>query len=90
MLPLFRDTNVRTQRYAFSHPDVLLFATQFAQTTLVVTVKTAFEDMQRKGVFETVYRICQLLGEYSILASVTGVLRSFMSFLSGNHRAACC
>jgi len=88
MLPLFRDTNVRTQQYAFSHPDVLLFATQFAQTTLVVTVKTAFEDMQRKGVFETVYRM--LLGEYSILASVTGVLRSFMSFLSGNHRAACC
>src|ERR1700733_11236311 len=30
-LPLFTDINVRTQRYTFSHPNGLLFATQLAQ-----------------------------------------------------------
>ena len=40
-LPLFTDINVRTQRYTFSHPNGLLFATQFAQIALVVTEKAA-------------------------------------------------
>ena len=48
-LPLFGDINMRTQRYTFSHPNGLLFATQFAQIALVVTEKAAFEDMQSKG-----------------------------------------
>lgn len=33
-LPVFTDMNVRTQRYTFSHPNGLLFATQFAQIAL--------------------------------------------------------
>jgi len=32
--------------YTFSHPNGLLFATQFAQIALVVTEKAAFEDMR--------------------------------------------
>ncbi len=47
-LPLFTDINIRTQRYTFSHPSSLLFATQFAQIALVVTEKAAFNDMRSK------------------------------------------
>ena len=42
-LPLFDDVNIRTQRYTFSHPAVLHFATQLAQIALVVTKQTAEE-----------------------------------------------
>ena len=50
-LPLFTDINVRTQWYTFSHPNGLLFATQFAQIVLVVTEKAAFQgsDTLRLG-----------------------------------------
>ncbi|KAF7311388.1 Fatty acid synthase [Mycena kentingensis (nom. inval.)] len=49
-LPLFSDIDVRTPKYTFSHPQGLLFATQFAQIALVVvTEKAAFEDMRMKG-----------------------------------------
>jgi len=48
-LPLFADIDVRTSKYTFSHPNGLLFATQFAQIALVVTEKAAFEDMRMKG-----------------------------------------
>ncbi|KAJ3517947.1 hypothetical protein NLJ89_g178 [Agrocybe chaxingu] len=48
-LPLFADIDVRTPKYTFSHPNGLLFATQFAQIALVVTEKAAFEDMRVKG-----------------------------------------
>ncbi|KAI0350257.1 hypothetical protein OH77DRAFT_1499100 [Trametes cingulata] len=51
-LPLFGDINVRTQRYTFSHPNGLLFATQFAQIALVVTELAAFEDMRLKGLVQ--------------------------------------
>ncbi|EPQ52677.1 hypothetical protein GLOTRDRAFT_112049 [Gloeophyllum trabeum ATCC 11539] len=74
-LPLFADINVRTQRYTFSHPSGLLFATQFAQIALVVTEKAAFEDMRAKGF---VQKDCAFaghsLGEYSALASIADVL----------------
>ncbi|KDQ57051.1 hypothetical protein JAAARDRAFT_35647 [Jaapia argillacea MUCL 33604] len=74
-LPLFADINIRTQRYTFSHPSGLLFATQFAQIALVVTEKAAFEDMRFKGF---VQQDCAFaghsLGEYSALASIADVL----------------
>jgi fatty acid synthase subunit alpha len=74
-LPLFADIDVRTSRYTFSHPNGLLFATQFAQIALVVTEKAAFEDMRMKGF---VQRDCAFaghsLGEYSALASIADVL----------------
>lgn len=44
--PLSIDINVRTQRYTFCHPNGPLFATQFTQIALVVTEKTAFDDMR--------------------------------------------
>ena len=74
-LPLFGDINVRVQRYTFSHPNGLLFATQFAQIALVVTEKAAFEDMHSKGCIQNNAIFAgHSLGEYSALASVTGFL----------------
>ncbi|KAF9532470.1 fatty acid synthase [Crepidotus variabilis] len=74
-LPLFADIDVRTPKYTFSHPNGLLFATQFAQIALVVTEKAAFEDMRMKGF---VQQDCAFaghsLGEYSALASIADVL----------------
>ncbi|KAJ7041493.1 acyl transferase domain-containing protein [Mycena alexandri] len=74
-LPLFADIDVRTPKYTFSHPNGLLFATQFAQIALVITEKAAFEDMRMKGF---VQKDCALaghsLGEYSALASIADVL----------------
>jgi fatty acid synthase subunit alpha len=74
-LPLFGEINARTQRYTFSHPNGLLFATQFAQIALVVTEKAASEDMQSKGFIQkNAVFAGHSLGEYSALASVAGVL----------------
>ncbi|KAI0749711.1 fatty acid synthase [Daedaleopsis nitida] len=74
-LPLFRDINVRTQRYTFSHPNGLLFATQFAQIALVVTERAAFEDMRSKGLVQKDSAFAgHSLGEYSALASIADVL----------------
>ncbi|KAI0950742.1 hypothetical protein AcW1_007973 [Taiwanofungus camphoratus] len=74
-LPLFGDINVRTQRYTFSHPSGLLFATQFAQIALVVTERAAFEDMRSKGLVQRDSPFAgHSLGEYSALASIAGVL----------------
>jgi fatty acid synthase subunit beta len=74
-LPLFADIDIRTQQYTFSHPNGLLFATQFAQIALVVVEKAAFEDMRSKGF---VQKGCAFaghsLGEYSALASIADVL----------------
>ncbi len=74
-LPLFADIDVRTPKHTFSHPNGLLFATQFAQIALVVTEKAAFEDMCMKG-FVQKDRACagHSLGEYSALASIADVL----------------
>ncbi|QRW18188.1 fatty acid synthase subunit beta [Rhizoctonia solani] len=74
-LPLFADINVRTPQYTFSHPNGLLFATQFAQIALVVTEKAAFEDMKSKGLVQTDCAFAgHSLGEYSALASIADVL----------------
>ncbi|KAI0787467.1 fatty acid synthase [Fomes fomentarius] len=74
-LPLFGDINVRTQRYTFSHPNGLLFATQFAQIALVVTERAAFEDMRSKGLVQLDSAFAgHSLGEYSALASIADVL----------------
>ncbi|CAL1716945.1 unnamed protein product [Somion occarium] len=74
-LPLFGDINNRTQRYTFSHPNGLLFATQFAQIALVVTERAAFEDMRSKGFVQKDSAFAgHSLGEYSALASIADVL----------------
>ena len=74
-LPLFGDINNRTQRYTFSHPSGLLFATQFAQIALVVTERSAFEDMRSKGFVQKDSAFAgHSLGEYSALASIADVL----------------
>ena len=74
-LPLFGDINIRTQRYTFSHPSGLLFATQFAQIALVVTERAAFEDMRSKGFVQKDSAFAgHSLGEYSALASIADVL----------------
>ncbi|KAF8632253.1 hypothetical protein AX15_002000 [Amanita polypyramis BW_CC] len=74
-LPLFADIDIRTPKYTFSHPNGLLYATQFAQIALVVTEKAAFEDMRMNGF---VQKDCAFaghsLGEYSALASIADVL----------------
>ncbi|KAE9383824.1 hypothetical protein BT96DRAFT_1008738 [Gymnopus androsaceus JB14] len=71
--PLFID--IRTPKYTFSHPNGLLFATQFAQIALVVTEKAAFEDMRAKGFVQTDCAFAgHSLGEYSALASIANVL----------------
>jgi len=72
---LFTDINVRTQRYTFSHPNGLLFATQFAQIALVVTEKAASDDMRSKGLIQRDSAFAgHSLGEYSALASIADVL----------------
>ena len=75
-LPLFADIDVRHPKYTFSHPGGLLFATQFAQITLVVTEKAAFEDMRVKGF---VQKDCAFagnsLGEYSALTLIADILQ---------------
>ena len=71
-LPLFADIDVRCPKYTFSHPAGLLFATQFAQITLVVTKKAAFED---KALFR---RIVHSLGTLS--GSIWLLLQSLMFF----------
>jgi fatty acid synthase subunit alpha len=74
-LPLFADINVRTPQYTFSHPNGLLFATQFAQIALVVTEKAAFEDMKSKGLVQNDCAFAgHSLGEYSALASIADIL----------------
>ncbi len=73
-LPLFADIDVRTPKYTFSHPDGLLYATQFAQIALVVTEKAAFEDLRSKGYIQ---RDCPFaghsLGEYAALAAMADI-----------------
>ena len=73
--PLFAGVDVRNPKYTVSHPNGLLFATQFAQIALVVTEKAAFEDMHMKGFVQKdcAFAGCSL-GEYSALASIAGIL----------------
>jgi fatty acid synthase subunit alpha, fungi type len=75
MLPLFSNINIRMQRYTFSRPAGLLFATQFAQIALVVTERAAFKDMCSKGFMQKDSAfVGHSLGEYSALMSIADVL----------------
>ena len=66
-LPLFADIDVRTPKYTFSHPQGLLFATQFAQIALVVTEKAAFEDMRSKGCVQKAVHLPDTVSENILL-----------------------
>ena len=74
-LPLFADIDVRTPKYTFSHPNGLLYATQFAQFAQIALIVTEKEDMCIKGF---VQKDCAFashsLREYSALASIADVL----------------
>ncbi|KAL7423454.1 hypothetical protein Q5752_001034 [Cryptotrichosporon argae] len=74
-LPLFSDIDLYTTSYTFSHPQGLLFATQYTQIALVVTEKAAFDDMKAKGLIDTNAAFAgHSLGEYSALAAIADVL----------------
>jgi malonyl CoA-acyl carrier protein transacylase len=74
-LPLFGDIDLYTTSYTFSHPQGLLFATQYTQIALVVTEKAAFDDMRAKGlVAQDAAFAGHSLGEYSALAAIADVL----------------
>lgn len=73
--PLFGDIDLYTTSYTFSHPQGLLFATQYTQIALVVTEKAAFDDMKAKGLIDQNAPFAgHSLGEYSALASIADVL----------------
>ena len=74
-LPLFGDIDLYTTSYTFSHPQGLLFATQYTQIALVVTEKAAFDDMKAKGLIDSTASFAgHSLGEYSALAAIADVL----------------
>ena len=74
-LPLFGDIDLYTTSYTFSHPQGLLFATQYTQIALVVTEKAAFDDMKSKGLIDQNAAFAgHSLGEYSALAAIADVL----------------
>lgn len=73
--PLFSDIDLYTTSYTFSHPQGLLFATQYTQIALVVTEKAAFDDMKAKGLIDANAAFAgHSLGEYSALAAIADVL----------------
>ncbi|RXK40211.1 hypothetical protein M231_02485 [Tremella mesenterica] len=73
--PLFSDIDLYTTSYTFSHPQGLLFATQYTQIALVVTEKAAFDDMKSKGLIDHNASFAgHSLGEYSALAAIADVL----------------
>ncbi|WWD18974.1 hypothetical protein CI109_103431 [Kwoniella shandongensis] len=74
-LPLFGDIDLYTTSYTFSHPQGLLFATQYTQIALVVTEKAAFDDMKAKGLVDRNAAFAgHSLGEYSALAAIADIL----------------
>ncbi len=74
-LRLFGDIDLYTTGYTFSHPQGLLFATQYTQIALVVTEKAAFDDMKSKGLIDQEAAFAgHSLGEYSALAAIADVL----------------
>ena len=74
-LPLFGDIDLYTTSYTFSHPQGLLFATQYTQIALVVTEKATFDDMKARGLIDNNAAFAgHSLGEYSALAAIADVL----------------
>lgn len=73
--PLFTDITDLTASHTFSHPEGLLFATQFSQPALVLFELAAFEDMRERGLVpDDCFFAGHSLGEYAALASVASVL----------------
>jgi len=72
---LIPEITKRSRSYTFSHPQGLLYATQFTQPALVLFEKAAFEEIRSQGfVGDDIVYAGHSLGEYAALASVANVL----------------
>jgi fatty acid synthase subunit beta len=72
---IFKGVTEASSSYTFSHPNGLLFATQFAQPALTIMEKAIFEDMRSKGlVSEDSIFAGHSLGEYSALSSIPDMI----------------
>lgn len=76
-LPLLPEITDETDQHTFTHPEGLLFATQFTQPALVITEKAAFEDMRAQGVLPRGFLLAgHSLGEYAALSAAVPLLRT--------------
>lgn len=74
-IPLFPQIHPSATSHTFSHPQGLLFATQFTQPSLTLVEKAAFEDMRSLGLVATTAKFAgHSLGEYAALASIGNVM----------------
>ncbi|KAA0166660.1 hypothetical protein FNF28_03034 [Cafeteria roenbergensis] len=77
VVPLLPQITDDTDEHTFSHPEGLLFATQFTQPALVITEKAAFEDMRARGVLPRGFLLAgHSLGEYAALSAAAPLLRT--------------
>jgi fatty acid synthase subunit beta len=69
--PILKDLKPNADSYTFSHPQGLLFSTQFAQPALTVMETATFADLRAKGlVQDSAIFAGHSLGEYGALAAV--------------------
>lgn len=75
LIPLFPQIHPSSTSYTFSHPQGILFATQFTQPALTLVEKAAFEDMRHLGLVAKSAKFAgHSLGEYAALASIGNVM----------------
>lgn len=73
--PVFPHITDTSERIFFSHPEGLLYATQFSQPALVLVELASFRDMESRGLINSnSYFAGHSLGEYAALAAVGNVL----------------
>lgn len=67
----FEEINDRTSYFTFSHPDGLLFTTEFAQPALTIMSMAQFADLSARGLVPTQASFAgHSLGEYAALATM--------------------
>jgi fatty acid synthase subunit alpha len=75
VIPLFPQIHPSSTSYTFSHPQGILFATQFTQPALTLVEKAAFEDMRHLGLVAKSAKFAgHSLGEYAALAAIGNVM----------------
>lgn len=75
LIPLFPQIHPSSTSYTFSHPQGILFATQFTQPALTLVEKAAFEDMRHLGLVAKSAKFAgHSLGEYAALAAIGNVM----------------